>query len=219
LPRIVDHEERRREVAAAVLRVVARSGLNGVTMREVAAESGWSTGVLSHYFDSKRHLLHAALVEVSRQAGHHLRTAAGLQRAPLDTLRALLEEMLPLDERRTALCQVFSYFYGEGAAGGSTADELSSYYRVWRHFVCDAIVAGQADGSIRDDVNPELMAEVLVAMADGLGLQATFDMMALPAERQRKHVEALVHFLTPSARRPAGQHLPAPSPPAASTSR
>ena len=219
MPRIVDHEERRREVAAAVLRVVARSGLNGVTMREVAAESGWSTGVLSHYFDSKRHLLHEALVEVSRQAGLHLREAIGLQRTPLATLRALLEEMLPLDERRTALCQVFSYFYGEGAAGGATAKELSSYYRVWRRFVCDAIVAGQTDGSIRDDVNPELMAEVLVSMADGLGLQATFDRTALPPERQRQHVEALVHFLTPPQRRPPGQQVVSAPSPAAHSAR
>ena len=195
MPRIVDHEERRREVANAVLRVVARSGLNGVTMREVAAASGWSTGVLNHYFEDKRHLLHEALVEISRQAGHNLSKAAKSRRAPLSTLRALLEESLPLDSRRAALCQIFSYFYGEGAAGGSTAEELSAYYAVWRGFVRDAIIAGQADGSIRSDLDPHLTAEVLVSVADGLGLQATFDPRTLPPKRQRQQIEAVIDML------------------------
>ena len=195
MPRIVDHEQRRREVANAVLRVVAKSGLNGVTMREVAAESGWSTGVLDHYFKGKRHLLHEALVEVARQAGHNLSKVAKSRRAPLATLRALLEESLPLDSRRTVLCQIFSYFYGEAAADGTTAEELNTYYAAWRGFIRDVIIAGQADGSIRGELDPHLTAEALVSLTDGLGLQAIFDKRTLPPKRQRQQIEAVIDML------------------------
>lgn len=202
MPKIIDHDERRREVANAVLRVVERSGLSSVTLREVAAESGWSTGVLNHYFEDKRHLMHEALMEISRQAGHNLIEASASKRSPVAKLRALLEEMLPLDERRMALCQVFSYFYGEGATGGRTAEELASAYRFWRRHVEEALIAGQANGSIRRDVDPKLVAQMLVSIADGLGLQATFDKETLPPRRLKQHVNLILRFLAPVADSP-----------------
>ena len=48
MPRIVDHEERRAEVAAAVWRIVSRDGLEAATVRRVAAETGMSTLSLIH---------------------------------------------------------------------------------------------------------------------------------------------------------------------------
>ena len=66
MPKIVDHELRRRELAQAALRVIGRAGLEATTTRAVADESGWSTGVLKHYFDDKDHLLHEALRELER---------------------------------------------------------------------------------------------------------------------------------------------------------
>ena len=66
MPKVVDHELRRRELARAALRVIGRDGLEAATTRAVADESGWSTGVLKHYFDDKDHLLHEALRELER---------------------------------------------------------------------------------------------------------------------------------------------------------
>ena len=195
MPKIVDHGERRREIAAAVLRVVVRDGLGGVTLRSVASESGWSTGVLSHYFDNKRALLHGSLKEAARQVGVNLKAIGGRRRPGIEVIQALLEESLPLDARRRALCQIFCYFYGEGVSGGPTAEQLQSYYDTWRLHVREAIVAGQEEGSVRRDIDPALTAESLVAVADGLGLQAVLDPVALPATRQREQVAAWISFL------------------------
>src|SRR5919198_1840349 len=60
MPRIVDHEQRRAEVAAAVWRIVSRDGLEAATVRRVAAETGMSTSVVSHYFAGKDDLLRLA---------------------------------------------------------------------------------------------------------------------------------------------------------------
>ncbi len=65
MPKIVDHDERRLALADAVLALIAREGISAVTTRAVAEESGWSTGVLNHYFGSRHELLLAAL----RRAG------------------------------------------------------------------------------------------------------------------------------------------------------
>ena len=44
MPKEVDHAARRRELADAACRVIARNGLAGTTLAHVAEESGWSIG-------------------------------------------------------------------------------------------------------------------------------------------------------------------------------
>lgn len=56
-----DHEGRLRDVSEAVWRVMATRGFAGLTLRAVAAELGATTGLLTHYFPTKRALLEHAL--------------------------------------------------------------------------------------------------------------------------------------------------------------
>jgi len=196
VPRIVDHHQRRREVSAATLRVVVRDGLSGVTIRAVARESGWSTGVLNHYFENKQALLFAALREAATQGAHNLARIAASKKEPLEMIRAMLEEFLPLDERRRGMCEVFIYFYGETVADPTMAAEMRSYHTNWRALVCTAVVQGQADGSIRPDLDPVLTAEVLVAVTDGFGLQASMDPVLASHRRQRRHVQEWLRYVS-----------------------
>ena len=57
MPLIVDHEFRRKEVAAVASQLIARAGLEAVTIRDVAQAAGCSTAIVSHYFHNKRELL------------------------------------------------------------------------------------------------------------------------------------------------------------------
>ena len=196
MPRIVDHHQRRREVSAATLRVVVRDGLSGVTIRAVARESGWSTGVLNHYFENKRALLLAALREAATQSAHNLARIADSRKEPVEMIRAMLEEFLPLDQRRRGLCEVFIYFNGETVSDPTMATEMRSYYANWRRLVCTVVVQGQADGSIRRELDPVLTAEVLVGVTDGIGLQASMDPVLMSHRRQRQHVQEWLSYLT-----------------------
>ena len=57
MPKHVDHDQRRREIAAAVARLAATEGLQGITFREVASEAGVSVSLVQHYFGTKENLL------------------------------------------------------------------------------------------------------------------------------------------------------------------
>src|SRR5210317_2175643 len=68
MPKIVDHESQRCRFAEAAIRLVAREGLEGLTMRAVASEAGLSYGSLFHYFKSKDDLLvHAVRYSTAAQ--------------------------------------------------------------------------------------------------------------------------------------------------------
>jgi AcrR family transcriptional regulator len=196
VPKIVDHEQRRREVADAVLRVVARKGVVGVTLNEVAGESGWSRGVLTHYFDNKDALLEAALRQGMRQISANLQTAA----AEPDTRRALrlvLEEILPLDERRLAFSRVYVSFMAEAIV----AEHLRSYFAynhgAWRDLITTLVERGQAGGQIDPSVGARATAEALGALAEGLRMRALFD-PTLTAGRQQADLAGWLDVLLPA---------------------
>ncbi len=56
MPKIVDHENYRKQLLNNCFEIFAEKGYSSVTMREIASEIGVSTGTLYHYFPSKESL-------------------------------------------------------------------------------------------------------------------------------------------------------------------
>ena len=99
MPKLVDHAARRRELAAAVWRVLARDGVGEVSIRAVAAESGWSSGALRHYFATRAELLAFACEEVVATVTRRIEQLRP-QGSPREVAEALLRETMPLDAER-----------------------------------------------------------------------------------------------------------------------
>ncbi|MGO2985400.1 MAG: TetR/AcrR family transcriptional regulator, partial [Brevibacterium aurantiacum] len=64
MPKIVDHDQRRRDLVEATLRIILRQGLAGATMRDIATEAGFANGAMKSYFASKSDLLAATYLFV-----------------------------------------------------------------------------------------------------------------------------------------------------------
>ena len=106
MPKVVDHEERRELIADALWRVVRRDGFAAVSVRSVAAETGWSTGSLRHYFSTQAELVAFAMESLIERARARIE-AAGRSVHDLDGVVALLEEALPMDAHRRAESEVW----------------------------------------------------------------------------------------------------------------
>ena len=109
MPKIVDHDERRRMIAAAVTDIAATDGLGDVSFRTVAERAGVSVSLVQHYFGDKANLLQTTLQIQSENRGRlplrpsslHSATRRGRSLAP----RAAASSFLPLDDvsRRSML--------------------------------------------------------------------------------------------------------------------
>ena len=96
MPKVVDIEQRRAELTEAAARLIARSGIESATMREVAAEAGWTTGALTHYFADKRELLLTTFQRRSPIAGRNAAHATTTPTPPPQL--GLARGALPLDD-------------------------------------------------------------------------------------------------------------------------
>lgn len=106
MPKVVDHATRRAQIVDAVIRVVHRDGYAGVSVRAVAAEAGWSTGAIRHYFGTQQELLGFAMTSLAERA-HERIDATGRLATDVDGVARLLEEVLPLDATRRAESEVW----------------------------------------------------------------------------------------------------------------
>jgi AcrR family transcriptional regulator len=187
MPKQVDHAQRRAELAAALWRVVTREGVEHASLRRVAAEAGWSTGSLRHYFDTQADLLTFAMeLVVDRVAQRVAALDPGADRRTLAERR--LHEVLPLDDERRAEMQVWLAFTTR-ALVEPRLRELRDRAHGGLRDVCRAAVDLLAAPSAADE------AERLHALIDGLALHAVLDPATTTAERQlellARHLDAL----------------------------
>ena len=98
---------RTREIGEAALRVVARRGLEGTTMQEIADEAGLAKGTLYLYFDGREDLV----VKVAQSAFEELRGAVAAALAgegpALGRLEASVRAHVSFFERRRELFRLF----------------------------------------------------------------------------------------------------------------
>jgi AcrR family transcriptional regulator len=101
VPKKVDQDARRRDIADALLRLAATAGLEAVSLRHVAAEAGVSMGSVQHYFRTKDDMLEFALAHMEQRREVRIRTRlTSLGRPPTvrEVVRTSLVEVLPTDE-------------------------------------------------------------------------------------------------------------------------
>jgi AcrR family transcriptional regulator len=169
VPKVVDHEQRRRELGAAVWRVIRRGGVESASVRAVAAEAGWSPGAIRHYFPSQSELLAFALELVTERIDRRVE-ALELSGDPRRDAELILQQLLPLDDERRAENEVWLAFTGRALADPALRelhrhahDELLAGCRR----ALELLVGG---GRVRAQSDLTLEAERLHALIDGLAV-------------------------------------------------
>jgi AcrR family transcriptional regulator len=207
VPKIVDAERRRDEVLEATWRVMARVGIESVSVREIAAEAGYSTGVIAHYFKNKDDVIDSALLRVWRREADRIADGtAGLR--GMEALRATVAEVLPSGEERKLEMAVWLCFWGRAIGDDRLIAEQCRYYGTWRALLRRHLMEAQKLGEVRAELDPAAEAVRLAAIIDGVGIQAVFESERFADRKLPQIVEAHLRSLqadntvTPPANRP-----------------
>lgn len=173
MPKIVNHEDRRREVIEATWRIIAAGGLANATTREIAREAGYSNGVLAHYFTDKSEILSSTLVAAHR--GVRSRTDEMIaDHTGLSALRILMLESLPLDEQRILEAQIEVSFWGQALGNPELIEIQNREVDGFRERLRRCLGEASRAGEIRAEVDTEGIVDELHVLMDGLSVQAVF---------------------------------------------
>jgi AcrR family transcriptional regulator len=182
MPRQVDHDARRAEVAALAATLVADRGI-GVSVRDVAAEGGFSTTVVTHYFADKSDLLRQAY---DSAVAAMTRRIEALEGGP-DPLREHCATLLPLDAEAARIWRTWLAFFGAAVGDPDLAGLQRRRVRSSRRAVAELVAA---DASMRPGVDPDAAARELLALVHGIASEAAFDPDDWPAAAQLAPLDA-----------------------------
>ena len=167
VPPATSPRDNREAILIAVSRVIARRGIRGLRIEDVACEAGVSAPLLYYHFGSRAGLVKAALEHASEQApSTALRRPS--DRNGYDAVVAALEAELGDDPAVRDNAVVWGEATASAIFEGELRQEVERVTASWRATVAEAIQEGVADGSIRADVVPEEAAEILITLVDGL---------------------------------------------------
>lgn len=168
--RTASRQARRQQLIDATIKCIARKGMGGTTLSDVASAAGLSQGIVNLHFESKENLLNETLRyladEYKTQFDKALATAGP---RPADRLRALMELDL-----RPSICDrhkisVWFAFWSEVKSRPmyrKICDASDRHYDAVIESLCDEIIA---EGDY-DQIAASAIAIGLNAMTNGLWL-------------------------------------------------
>ena len=109
---------RRDELMEAAIVVIAKEGLHGATLSQIAAEAGMSTALVNHYFDSKEDLLEATMRRLSGRYRSEIMALMPANPTPAQRLRAIIEGSFQPDNMTLASRKAWVQFLVNAMSGG-----------------------------------------------------------------------------------------------------
>ncbi|HEX9404140.1 MAG TPA: TetR family transcriptional regulator C-terminal domain-containing protein [Steroidobacteraceae bacterium] len=125
MPKIVDHAQRRDEIAHVACQVVANYGFEQATVARIARAAGYTTGMVAHYYESKQAIILAALRLILFRIEERLTRERDAGEADL---LEVLSEALAIDAQRFTECAFWMAFWGQ-----VSADKKLKRLNVWVH--------------------------------------------------------------------------------------
>lgn len=173
MPRHADHDQRRRQIARALLRIAGTRGLHTAGMREVAAEAGVSVRLIQYYFGTKEQLLLFTVRYLGEQLSERVRARVRMAAdppTPRTVIEALLTEALPTDEDS----RIFNVVYTSYAALSLTDPTLSIQPLLQGSDAAEAVIAdqfaaAQRAGQMAPGLDPRAEATIIMTLSAGLG--------------------------------------------------
>ena len=194
MPKVVDHDKQRTTFALAAMRLMAVDGLEGVTMRAVAAEAGLSYGSLFHYFRSKEELLMHAVKHSTESQSQRVNEYSTRYSGP-KALEALLiddvvEERSP--ENQWLLWLTFMY---KAAHDPRFAELNAELIEGWLNRIRGHLRDAREAGEIPANTNIDDEAMSVWAFSAGIGQTGLLHGGWLPASRQKRLIKVYLDRL------------------------
>ncbi|MFB7199570.1 TetR/AcrR family transcriptional regulator [Streptomyces sp. NPDC056240] len=187
-----DRRAKRAELLRAAASVIAQEGYANASLRKVARLAGRTTGAVTYYFANKEELV-TALAESRFDAYDAMLEDI---RAQTD-IKALVERWLELTTRDPEFWPVMSQLLAQTRYEPALAALVGQRYARYREAYTSLLAAGQKQGTIREDIPADLLADLLSAMGDGWMMMHPFEAGRFTPSRVEARVDAAIALLAP----------------------
>lgn len=191
MPAHVNHQDRRLAIAEIVADIIATRGLDGVTIRNVAATAGYSTTIVTHYFSNKYDLLkHTHQIATTKA---QRRVHGVLARNPTN-LRGCLEALLPINKASLRDWKIYFAFWQVATFNPDFTEQEKRSTQHARDLIAITLDARREAGLLADDIDIPALARRLLTIVQGIAIQAIVDTVEWSPARQREFLTGELHL-------------------------
>jgi AcrR family transcriptional regulator len=189
MPKIVNRNKKRSEIAQKAIAVLAKRGFQATTIQEIADAAGLGKGTIYHYFKTKEEIL----LVISEQMFHEMERSFGaaLLRIdePMEKLSTLIEEALRVTEDLENLFIVYTELWLMNVRGDHSGDFISIMKRLHndlKDLVAGMIEEGKKQKFWAKDTDSDALASYLISSFDGVMAHYMMDKESFDMQRVTK---------------------------------
>ncbi len=176
-------EESTRRLVQATTELIAEGGYDAATAAEIGRRAGYSRSMVRARFGSKERLVDAVI-----RSGYEAPLTVEMPEAAtgMEHVLARIDAMAQLVDNNPELIRMlFAVEFQAAGKGSGMAVRAASWVGQLRSDTYEALRKGQADGSIRSDLDAESAAHAIVVEGVGSAFLWTVD----PAEDFRRRID------------------------------
>ena len=187
---------RRQQIVAAAIDTIAEVGFGQASLTRIAERIGTSKGVISYHFAGKDDLIRQVAIEIVEAARAYIIPRVRAESTGPATLRAYIESHLAfMREHRNYMVAIVEIVRNGGltTAGQRRFDGRDVDVAV--HFLEELLALLQAEGGLRSDFDPGVMAVAIRAAIDSVPYRLVLD-PDLDVDHYAREIATIFHLAT-----------------------
>jgi AcrR family transcriptional regulator len=166
---------RRGQIVAAARKIIARDGIDALTIATLEASLTFSRGVITYHFANKEEIVHAVLASAVEEIDAGTKDAVLAGSTPEDKMRAVIRANVRGFVDRPEAGRVLLTFWGRLSSDARIRTLNARLFEKYRKRVTALIEEGQSSGAFSRDVDVAGTAPMIVGAVLGIALQWYFD--------------------------------------------
>lgn len=179
--KIVDKKLKKEQIIRAAIDLFARKGFARTTISDIAREAGIGKGSVYDYFTTKDEIIQDCFFFFIKELEFDFEDILLTTLPAIDKLKKVFDAFartMELSENRHLMELMFD-FWAESIKSSQLKSvlfqQMDTFYRAYRKLCEDLIRDGIREGSFRKDLDPEVMATIILGMNDGIIVQWLLD--------------------------------------------
>lgn len=191
MPKIIDHDQRRREIVQVAMKLIMEGGFEAATMRSIVTAAGFANGALKHYFPSKDAIIAATFESVLGETAERM-ADLDPSLSPLEALRWGIEAGMPLDEHRIASGRVLLALWEHSVANPDLALRYRQLLEQWNGQLAEQIAAVRGKGESPEAPTVAALADEIISVTIGAHVASLMYPPGALIERYSAYVDRLI---------------------------
>lgn len=187
MPKIVNHDQRRKKIALAAIEVISSKGLESTKLTDIGRLAGVTTGAITHYFNDKDAVLMAAL-EVAYDT--MFERMSRVTKKSEYGLFEVLSKALPTSPKSRQTMSVWLAFWSRSIPETKVAQQQIAFHDRWHNFVKEQLIHyfKMTNKPVLENIDD--LSEGITAQINGLIIRGLVDASDWPKDRQHRMLKS-----------------------------